>query len=258
MKNLRALIVCKYPKTSKESSICNLLNHVGFKFKYHWKNSLKPNDLKDIDIVISIGGDGTALSSSHYLLDKPILAVNSDPKKSEGALTTISINDIEKKLDDIINKIYEYELLERIEVHINGKLQNPLALNEVFIANEKAYLVSKYKLKIIKDSIKREEEQRSSGLIFSTGTGSTAWFKSSGGKPFNSEKKFIKMIVREPYFGRLGKFSIINETFNEKDEIEIITKTKTVLAIDSIREFKLKIGDIVKIKISKWPLKRIK
>lgn len=259
MKNKKIiLVVCKYPKNSKESSVCNLIKREGLYFKYHWKNSLKPSDLKDIDLVISIGGDGTALSSSHYLTEKPLLAVNSDPNKSEGALTTLNINDINSKLDEIKSNNYNIELLERIEVFINNKLQNPLALNEIFMANEKAYLISKYKLRIMKNNNFIEEEQRSSGLIFSTGTGSTAWFKSAGGEPFSAQETYIKMFVREPYFGRLGKFSIVNETINEKEEIEVTAKTKMVLAIDSIREFRLKEGDKVRIKISKWPLLRIK
>ncbi len=258
MAKIKTLVVCKCPKNSKESAVCRIIERKGFEFKYHWKNSLKPSDLKNINIVISIGGDGTALSAGHFLIDKPLLAVNSDPKKSEGALTTININEMNNKLDEIKNNKHQTELLERIEVYINDKLQIPIALNEVFIANEKAYLVSKYKIKIIKSGFTKEEEHKSSGLIFSTGTGSTAWFKSAGGTPFGAQEKYIKMIVREPYSGRLGKFSIINETIDEKKEIEVISETRMVLAIDSIREFILKKGDKVKIKISKWPLMRIK
>ena len=258
MKNKKALVVCKYPKNSKDSLVCKMIEKEGFEFKYHWKNSLKADDLKNIALVISIGGDGTALSSSHFLLDKPLLAVNSAPGKSEGVLTTLNYHDLYRKLDEIKEGKFETELLERIEVYINNKLQNPLALNEVFIANEKAFLVSKYKLRIVKNGMIKEEEQRSSGIIFSTGAGSTAWFSSAGGEQFSAQEKYIKMIVREPYFGKLGKFSIVNETIDEKEEIEVIAETKMVLAIDSIREFKLKIGDKIRVKISKWPLRRIK
>ena len=257
IKNKKILVVCKYPKNSKESLVCKLMEKEGFEFKYHWKNSLKANDLRNIDLVISIGGDGTALSASHFLLDKPLLAVNSAPGKSEGILTTLNYHDLDRKLDEIKDGKVETELLERIEVYINNKLQNPIALNEVFIANGKAFLVSKYKLRIIKNGIK-EEEQRSSGIIFSTGAGSTAWFNSAGGTPFSAQERFIKMLVREPYYGKLGKFFIVNETIDEKEEIEVIAGTKMVLAIDSIREFKLKTGDKVGIKISKWPLMRMK
>eukprot|EP00947_MAST-08B_sp_MAST-8B-sp1_P001672 g1672.t1 len=38
----------------------------------------------DKDLVISVGGDGTCLSASHYVDDTlPLLAINSDPTKAE-------------------------------------------------------------------------------------------------------------------------------------------------------------------------------
>jgi len=103
----------------------------------------------------------------------------------------------------------------------------------------------------------KEEEQRSSGLIFSTGTGSTAWFKSARGEPFSPQSKFIKMIVREPYLGRIKKFSVLNATIYENEKIEVVVLVPSVLAIDSIKEYGLNKGDIVKINISKHPLRRI-
>ncbi len=259
MKNkLKALVVCKFPYNSKEARARRLIFHEGFNIRHAWKNNLKSSDFKNIDLVISIGGDGTALSASHYLINKPLLAVNSNPKISEGRLTTLTIDKLDKKLDKIKKGEYKIEKLERIEVYINNKLQEPRALNEVFVASEKAYLISKYKIIFKTKNKKIIEEQRSSGLIFSTGTGSTAWFKSAGGKPFRKDSKFIKMVVREPYFGRKTKFSFTKGTIKENDKIEIIPLTNSVLAIDSIREFKLKAGDEVRIKISKLPLFRIR
>lgn len=250
---MRALVVCKHSEDSSEANACKLVASEGFDVKYSWKNVLKPRDLNGIDIVISIGGDGTALSASHFLIGKPLLAVNSDPKHSEGALTTISLDELDEKLEEIKSEKYKTEKLERIEVLINGKLQDILALNEVFIANEKAYHISKYKIKFNGT----EEEQRSSGLIFSTGAGSTGWFKSARGEPFPANSKYIKMIVREPFIRNLIHFSIFDRTIHEKDEMIVTPLTNMVLAIDSIREIKLKAGDKVKIRISEKALLRV-
>ncbi len=129
-----------------------------------------------------------------------------------------------------------------------------MALNEVFIANKKAYLISKYKIKFKN----KKEVQKSSGLIFTTGTGSTAWFKSAGGKPFPPKARYIKMIVREPYQGKLSKIRIKSLTIKENEEITITPLIPSVLAIDSIREYELKRNDRVTIQISKFPLIRIK
>jgi len=249
---MKVLVVCK-DEGSKDDESCRMIKEEGFEVVYAWKNTLSKKELEGVDFVISIGGDGTALSASHYLEDKPLLAVNSRPGKSEGVLTIISIGDLNQKLKEIKKKGFELEELERIKVSINGKDVGMLALNDVFIANERAYLISKYKLKM--DG--QEEEQRSSGLIFSTGTGSTAWFRSAGGTPFSAQSKHIKMIVREPYHGKLNSFSMVRETLKDEEKVEIKVLCPSVLAIDSIREFKLKEGDKVEIEIGEKALKRI-
>lgn len=251
---MKALIVCKHPHEQNHPDIHKLLEKSCSKVIYAWKNTLTKSELEDIDLIISIGGDGTALSASHFIENKPLLAVNSSPETSIGALTTITIDQLEKKLEEIKKNNQRTELLERIEVQINDKPIEHLALNEVFIASEKAYYISKYKI-LFKN---KEEIQRSSGLIFSTGTGSTAWFKSAGGSPFSPQSKFIKMIVREPYLGKIkSPFSMQSLQINETEEITIMPSVKSVLAIDSIREYPLNPEDKVTIRISKHPLKRI-
>lgn len=251
---MKALVVCKHEDEKNHSEVHSLIEKYFKKVVYTWKNTLTGKELEDIDFVISIGGDGTALSASHFIEDKPLLAVNSSPSTSVGALTTLIIDKLDEKLKEISEERFRTENLERIEVSINDKIIEHLALNDVFIASEEAYHISKYKIKF-KDE---EEIQRSSGLIFSTGTGSTAWFNSAGGIPFSPQSKFVKMIIREPYCGKEKcslKFQDVQ--INENEEIEITPLVKSVLAIDSIREYILNDGDIVKIKISAKPLKRI-
>ncbi|MEM4259501.1 MAG: NAD(+)/NADH kinase [Candidatus Pacearchaeota archaeon] len=251
---MKVLVVCKNEDEKDNYELINLVGKYCEKAVYAWKNTLTRKDFEDVDFVISIGGDGTALSASHFIYDKPLLAVNSSPAESVGALTTINIDNLEEELAKIKSGDYKTENLERIEIWINGKKGEHLALNDVFIASEKAYHISRYKLRF-KDV---EEMQKSSGLIFSTGTGSTAWFRSSGGKPFSPQSKFIKMITREPYCGKNECFlKLGNLEINENEEVEIIPFVKSVLAVDSIRESLLNPGDIVKIKISNNPLKRI-
>jgi NAD kinase len=254
---MKVLVICKHAENSKEAKILSGVLKNGFEVIYSWKNNLIPSDLNGMDLIVSIGGDGTALSASHFLVDKPLLAVNSDPEKSEGALTTITLDELTKKLEEIKSGKMKVEKLERIEVDINGKLQNPLALNEVFIANKKAYLMSKYKIMLKREGKLIEEEQKSSGLIFSTGTGSTAWFKSAGAEPFSAQARYIKMLVREPYIRRVSKFEILKAKIDESGFAEITSDIDMVLAIDSIREFLINPKDNVKIKISNKPLLRI-
>jgi NAD kinase len=251
---MKVLVVCKHEEEKNHSEIHNLIGDYCDKAVYAWKNTLSKNELDDIDFVISVGGDGTALSASHFIEDKPLLAVNSSPETSIGALTTLTIDKLRDKLEEIKSGNFMTENLERIEIIVNSKSAEHLALNDVFIASEKAYHISKYKIKFNS----KEEIQRSSGLIFSTGTGSTAWFKSAGGIPFSPQSKFIKMMAREPYCGKDEcKLVMKNIEIKEGEEIEIVPFVKSVLAIDSIREYRLNPNDKVKIKISRNPLMRI-
>lgn len=257
MEPLCVLVVGKEKDLAIEKRACAFMED-DFDVRYVWKNVLKKQDLKGVDLVISIGGDGTALSASHFLFDKPLLAVNSDPTTSEGALTSVDLKGLRKKVLSIAAGSHTIERLERIEVSINGKIKQPIALNEVFIANEKAYLMSRYELTIRRGGRVEKEQQYSSGAIFSTGTGSTAWFKSAGGKSFSPQERFIKMIVREPYIRKLNSFHILKRTIEEGEEIIVKPLTHMILSIDSIREIKLKEGDAILVKPSRYPLLRVK
>ncbi len=253
---MKTLVVCKSDPSisNKEIEANKTISNEGFDIIYSWKNNLIKKDLEKIDLIISIGGDGTALSASHFIEDKPLLAVNLSPETSEGALTTITLNNLKEKLEKIKENKFQTEKLERIEISINNQIIDFLALNDVFIGHEKSYLISKYKIKFKEIN----EKQISSGLIFSTGTGSTAWYRSAGGIPFSPQSKFIQMLTREPYKGKLTHFQNFNLQINENEEIEITPLVPSIIAIDSIREIHVKENDKIKIKISKNPLIRIK
>lgn len=49
--------------------------------------------IRDVDLVITVGGDGTLLKASHFLDETiPILGVNSDPTRIEEVLATVLVH----------------------------------------------------------------------------------------------------------------------------------------------------------------------
>lgn len=49
---------------------------------------------RQVDLVISVGGDGTVLSASHFLGDNiPLVGVNSDPNRAEEIMNTTKKTD---------------------------------------------------------------------------------------------------------------------------------------------------------------------
>ncbi|HTZ41975.1 MAG TPA: NAD(+)/NADH kinase [Candidatus Omnitrophota bacterium] len=217
-------------------------------------SSVNKQLVEDADLIITIGGDGTFIKAGHLLESSFILGINSDPEKSEGALTSININEIEK-LESLNSGRFNVTERQRAEVFLNGKLLDERAVNEVYIGSSYQFHTSRYKIRFRG----LEEEHRSSGIIISTGTGSRAWFLSAGGKPFHHEEKKLGFIVREPYFGeRIFTPKLLSGEIleGEKIEFESTRDSGGIIAInDSIYDFKR--GDAAEIRLSGKPLKVI-
>lgn len=214
---------------------------------------LQENLFKNLDLVVSAGGDGAFIRASHYLRDTPILGINSEPEFSEGALTTLK--DIElDKFREILKGDYKIMQRQRAVVKRNNVTLDELALNEVYVGAEAQFHTSKYVVKF--DG--KEEEQRSSGVLVATGAGSGGWYKSSGGEAFNDERE-LRFLVREPFQGKLYKVTMEKGIISEKDKIEFIGKRHDggIIAIDSNKTYDFNTGDVVEISLSDKPLKVI-
>jgi len=223
-------------------------------FNFVGLHSLKEGDFESIDLVISVGGDGTFVRAANFIKDQLIVGINSDPETSEGMLKSLLANEFEK-----LNKIFdgEYKIIqrERAKVLLNGKEVKELVVNAVFVGAESQFHCARY----IINFDNKKEEQRSSGVLVSTGSGSTGWFKSAGGEVFKYDEKKLKFIVREQYIGdRLFCPKIFSGDIVEGKSIEIISMRDYggVVAVDD-SVYKLKKGDKVEVCLSSEPLKVI-
>nr|GMD34962.1 NADH kinase [Ipomoea batatas] len=150
--------------------------------------------IRDVDLVITIGGDGTLLQGSHFLDDKiPVLGVNSDPTqarevnedfdatRSTGYLCAATVDNFEQILDDILENRSKPSEVSRMLIRLNSQQLPTYALNDILIAHPCPATVS-----------------RSSGLRVSTAAGSTAAVLSAGGFAMPILSKDLQYIVREP------------------------------------------------------------
>lgn len=204
------------------------------------------------DLIITIGGDGTFTKAANYIDKQFILGINSDPETSEGALKSITSHELDK-LTDILNGKFKTIERQRAEILINGKKTKEKALSIIFLGAAYQFRASRYKIKYQG----KEEEQRSSGVIVSTGTGSNAWFKSVGGIPFSASDKQLKFIIREPYIGnRVFKPALLygDILYEDKFEVTFLREDDNALAIDD-KVYELNKNDKVEIRLSDNPLK---
>lgn len=124
------------------------------------------------DIVVVIGQDGLVANTLKYLDGQPVIGVNPDPARFDGKLLPFRIGDLESALAKTLDGEGERKQVTFAEATTNLG-QRMLAVNDLFIG-PKSHISARYRL----DWSGRSELQSSSGIIVSTGFGSTGWFQS--------------------------------------------------------------------------------
>ncbi len=123
------------------------------------------------DLIITLGPDGLVVNTAKYLNGQPVMAVNPDRSRIDGVLLPFWIDYIENGLSRVLEKEPEYENISMAKVTLDNG-QTLYAVNDFFIG-PKSHTCLQYTL----THKKRSERQMSSGIIVSTGAGSTGWFK---------------------------------------------------------------------------------
>lgn len=204
------------------------------------------------DLVITVGGDGTFLRAAHFVRDTPMLGVNMDPGQKVGFFTRATTKDFAKKFRQLVAGKAKILELPRLQVEIDGKVIPDLALNEVFFGDRTPYKMCRYKLSVGGKS----EEQRSSGVLVSTGAGSHAWMQSAGGKTFPITTRKMEYLVREPYhlLNRKGK---LERGFVGKETIVITSRdANNLLVIDGLSTtYPVPAGKTARVRLAKQGLR---
>lgn len=231
--------------------ILTLLNQHDFRVKTIPRDRYTNGD--DFDLIVSVGGDGTFLRSSHGVKDALMFGVNSAPEHSVGALCSSLSTNFEAIINKISQRQYKVRELNRLQISINGQLSSVLALNDVLLANRSPAGTSRYRLYLGDTS----EEQKSSGVWVSTASGSTAAILAAGGKKMPRLSKKIQYLVREPYQDGVKKLVLNKGLVSVGQSVKfIIEMHDACLFIDGpFGEIPLRFGDQVTISNSLKPLK---
>ena len=139
------------------------------------------DDFDTVDIIVSIGGDGTFLSVISYYrhLNKPFVGVN---KGSIGFLTEISEYNIEAAFDRIVAG--DYKIMERMQLKAElydryKKLKaEDVCLNDISVLRGAQPHITKLTLFIDNE---RVEKFYGDGIVVAAPTGSTAYTLAAGG-----------------------------------------------------------------------------
>jgi NAD kinase len=164
------------------------------------------------DLIVTLGQDGLVANTAKYVGAQPIVAVNPQPERFDGILLPFLPRQARSAVSKVIEgtaKIRDVTLAE-IKLHDGQRL---LAFNDLFIG-ARSHVSALYRIK----HGTKSEIQSSSGVLVSTGAGSTGWLSSVfnmtsgvasffGGtavKPVRIpwEDRRLVYVVREPFLSR--------------------------------------------------------
>ncbi|MCL1926491.1 MAG: hypothetical protein FWF95_05075 [Syntrophorhabdaceae bacterium] len=171
------------------------------------------------DIVIAIGQDGLVSNTLKYLDNQPLIGVNPDPARWDGVLLPFQVADLRALLPDVFANRRPIGEVSMAKSALNDG-QVIYAVNDLFIG-QKTHVSARYHIQYDQTG----EYQSSSGIIVSTGLGSTGWLKSvvagaagitganeeisipSGRQAWGME--YLQFTVREPFPSRTTGASIV-------------------------------------------------
>jgi hypothetical protein len=125
------------------------------------------------DLVVTVGQDGLVVNTAKYLNGQPIVAVNPDPSRYDGILLPFTPVKARAGVVRVLEERASFHEITMAEATLNDG-QRMLAVND-FLVGQRTHVSARYSLCWRGQT----ERQSSSGLLVSTGAGSTGWFSSA-------------------------------------------------------------------------------
>ncbi|KAI3925019.1 hypothetical protein MKW92_031405 [Papaver armeniacum] len=261
-----ASLGCQYPWIDifREKTVLQFLNHLDSRVKVH-KEAVKfcedifvSEPICDVDMVITIGGDGTILHASHFVDDTiPLLGVNSDPTQDEevekfndsfdasrstGYLCAATVSNFEQVLDDILEGRKEPHELSRVGIRVNNHILSKCGLNDILISHPCPASVSRFSF---------------NGLRVSSAAGSTAAMLSAGGFQMSVSSQDLQYMVREPILSRASNASLMHGFIKSGQSMHVTWYNEDgIIYIDGSHvKHSVRHGDTIEISCKAPPLK---
>lgn len=189
------------------------------------------------DLVVVLGQDGLIANTLKYLDGQNVLGVNPDPKRWDGVLLPFQAADLRKIVPEALAQRRPLKKISMAKAALNtGEVL--YAVNDLFIG-PRSHVSARYDLQIGE----RHERQSSSGIIVSTGMGSTGWLKSLyagwvgaaascgveltagiADASFPWDAQFLHYFVREPFPSRTTGVSLVSGQVDEEIPMIVVSE----------------------------------
>ncbi|KRG43167.1 sugar kinase [Stenotrophomonas panacihumi] len=185
-------------------------------------------------LVVVVGQDGLVANTLKYLTGQPVLAINPDPARWEGVLLPFQVDDLAKMLPEALRDTRPTRDISMARVRLSDG-QTLLAVNDLFVG-VRGHVSARYEITL--GDV--HERQSSSGIIISTGLGSTGWLRSvltgahavtgkdankrmhevrTRGLPWDSRELIFN--VREPYPSRSTGAALVFGAVGSKKPLRV-------------------------------------
>ena len=124
------------------------------------------------DIVVALGQDGLVANVLKYLDRQMLIGVNPDPARWEGALLPFTVSELDRLMPQVFAEKRPVRQVTMAEARLNTG-ETICGVNDLFIG-PRSHTSARYYIQIGDYG----ENHSSSGVIVSTGLGSTGWLRS--------------------------------------------------------------------------------
>lgn len=209
-------------------------------------------DDRELDLVVTVGGDGTLLRASHSVSRVPVLAINSAPTYSVGFFCGANRDSASKAIGKALEGSLKGVSLTRMQVRLNGRVVTSRVLNDALFCHQSPAATARYLVEY-RGAV---EEQKSSGVWIGPAAGSTAAQRSAGGDVLPLRSPNLQMVVREPYEPRGTGYRLTRVIAKPGSPITIRSKSRQMrLFFDGPDQMaKAVLGDVVTFEQSREPL----
>ncbi|NOK36686.1 NAD+ kinase [Corallococcus exercitus] len=181
------------------------------------------------EVVVAVGQDGLVANVAKYVGSQPLVGVNPDPTRFDGVLLPFLPRDARSAVLKTLEGRANVRQVQLAEARLQDG-QRLLAFNDLFIG-ARTHVSARYEVRYGG----REESQSSSGVLVSTGAGSSGWLSSvfalargltqctggTPGKPWKLgwEDARLAFVVREPFVSRHSGADIVGGFVTAQEEL---------------------------------------
>ncbi len=181
------------------------------------------------DLVVTLGQDGLVANVAKYVGSQPIVAVNPEPERFDGILLPFLPDQAHSAVANVMEARARVRQVTLAEVKL-GDGQKLLAFNDLFVG-ARTHVSALYRI----SQGSKSEVQSSSGVLISTGAGSTGWMSSvfnmasgvarfCGGVPLKPDRmewedRRLLYVVREPFISRHSQASLVAGMLQSEDQL---------------------------------------